>query len=321
MTIGVCALALMVLSGAQDAVWKATMDRAESADNAGNYAAAIESYRAAVKLAEQFGANDLRTWSSYNRLGMAYLNGGLTAESIRNFRQAASLIQHAAGKQNTAYTVAIGNLGTALVSEGDSLAGENMLREALEVETGRAHTTPAQIAVTQIRLTEALLCRGRYTEAEHLLENALPVVRKAEDRFYLAVALNAMAVVRHHQRRDADALDLAREALALTEENYGVNHPVLVRPLTNLAVLYTILGNFGEAGRTFLRAQAISDATLPANHPSRVALLTSYAEYLRRSGEKSRAKEVRQQASALAHESARRNGVGLIVDAAGFRQR
>src|SRR5579872_7052025 len=100
MTIDVCILVFAAITAAQNAEWMAAMDRADHAEETGNLMGAVESYRKAAALAEHFGANDRRTWTSYNRLGIAYQNAGIPAESIRSYRREISMIVHAVGKQN-----------------------------------------------------------------------------------------------------------------------------------------------------------------------------------------------------------------------------
>ena len=321
MTIGVCTLAFAAIMAAQNAEWKAAMDRAERADVAGNYIGAVESYRQGLAIADHFGAGDSRTWTSYNRLAIAYQNAGMLAESIRTYRREISMITHVAGKQSTAYTIAIANLATAFVSGGNFLSAENLLREALEIETGPLQSSPLQVAVTRIRLSEALVDRGDYREAERQLGRALPVIRSAGDRFYTAVAINTHGVVCRHEHRDREALDAFLEAVTLVQHEYNAVHPVLVLPLNNLAVEYALVGNAAEADRTFRRAQAICEAALAPAHPSHVALLANYADFLRRTGEKSRAKAMRQQADVLVRDNAWQNGRALTVDVSAFRRR
>ena len=320
MTIGVSVLAFFAIAMAQNATWQAFMDRGERSDNAGDYVASIDWYRQAVVAADRFGPNDHRTWESINRLAMSYQNAGMASESIRNYRHEISLIEHAIGKQNAAYPVAIANLGTTFVSTGDFAAGEKLLREALRIDTGPLQANTLVVAFTNVRLIEALLGRGRYDEADRLLSRALPAVRSSNDVFYTAVALNTLGVVRRHQHRYSEALDAFQEAVALTERDYGSNHPVLIFPLNNLGVVYSLLGNFAQADQIFRRAQAICETTLPPDHPSHTAVLANYADSLRRSGEKSRAKAMRQQADALARDNAQRNGRGMTVDVTAFRE-
>lgn len=320
MTIGVCALAFGAFAAAQNAEWKAAMDRGESADHAGKYVEAVADYSKAAAVADGFGTNDFRTWTSYNRLGIAYQNAGMSAEGIRCYRREISMIAHSIGKQNTAYPIAIANLGTALVSTGDFSGGEALLREAMQLETGVIHADPSQIALTQARFIEALMGRGHFAEADRLLDRALPALRATGDRFYLAVALNALGVLRRHQHRNREALDAFQQAVALTEAEYREDHPILVFPLNNLGVTYSLLGNAAEADRAFRRALDICAKALPPGHPSHAAVLANYAEFLRRSGEKSKAKAMRQEADTLLRDNARRNGRGLTIDVTAFRQ-
>ena len=322
MRSGVCALsfaAFATAAMAQDAEWRNAMERAQRAELAGRYVDAVDAYRGAADIAERFGPNDVRTWTTYNLLAIAYQNAGRPSESVRSYRREISLVKNALGKQNVTYAIAVANLGNTLMSMGRFSAAENLLRETLQIETSLSDASPTQIALTQMRLSQAMLGLGHCGEAERLVNLALPTIEKSGQNFDIAVALSTLGLVRRYQHRIGEALDLFRTTLAMMEKEYGPDHPMLLRPLTDVAVLNSLLGNVSEADAFFQRAQAISDKALPPDHPSRVTLLANYAEFLRRTGEKTRAKTMQQQANALARDNARREGIATTVDVSSFR--
>jgi Tfp pilus assembly protein PilF len=105
------------------------------------------------------------------------------------------------------------------------------------------------------------------------------------------------------------------------EQHEGPDHPLLLRPLNNMAVLYDQAGQREEAEATFKRARSICEKYLSPDHPSYAAVLTNYAAFLRHAGEKSRAKDIEEQARALTRQNASRQGLGLTVDVSSFRQK
>jgi tetratricopeptide (TPR) repeat protein len=319
MRVGVCILVLAAIAAAQDADWQAAVDRGRQAEQQGNYPDAIEHYRLAAALTERFNAHDGRKWTTYNQLGLAYADAGMIGESVRSYEREIAAIRKALGKQNAAYAIAAANLSTILLNAGDYLTAEKLLREALQIETQLPGARPLDIAVLQVRLSEALVGHRRSSEAERLLATAMTTIEASGDKFFLAVADNTTGMLRRRQHRYREALESFQEAVTLLEQNFGPSHAVLLHPLNNVAVAYSLAGNFSEAERVFRQAQAICDR-MPPNHPMRADLLGNYAEHLERAGEKARAKAIRKTAEALSRDNAARNGLGLTVDVAAFRQ-
>jgi len=312
------AIFFTAMAGAQVGEWANIVERGRQLSDSGRYLEGLALFRQAASLADSFGPRDTRRWVTYDFLGVASEEAGFPAEAIRCFRHTMEMIKNAVGTGNASYAAALTNLGTVYASSGDPASGENMLRKALHIETSLADCDPFEVATIKTRLSEALLNRGHYEEAGRLLESAVPVVKAKGEPIDTAIALNNLGIVRQRQHRYDESVELLSASLAVVEQHFGPEHPVLLRPLANLAVLYGETGRVAEAGPLFRRAQAICDKSMPPNHPSHANLLASYAAFLRRTGDKSRAKAMEEQARWLARENNRRNGLGLTVDSAAF---
>jgi len=305
---------------AQDVEWRATMVRAIEAEPKMNPVDVVSIYREAKALADRFAPDDPRRWSTYNRLGVACEQAGMHAESVRIFRDALSLIKSAVGTETLDYATATANLGTTFISLGEFASAESLLRKAEKILRSLQPVNPSDVAMTQSRLVEALLGAGKRAEAEHVLEAALPVLQNdGRDHIEVAIALNSLGIIRRWQHRYDDALRLFTAATELIKTHYGAEHPLLVRALNNLAVVYELEDKYAEAEPLFREAQAICDRHLPPTHPSHAALLLSYADFLRHTGEKSRAKSMEQEARSLSHDNVRTQGRGATVDVSAFR--
>lgn len=76
---------------------------------------------------------------------------------------------------------------------------------------------------------------GRAAEAEPLLTDAIPLFEKTGNKSELAIALNALGLVRQSQTRHADALAGFKRALTLFEELHGPNFLECATVLKNIA--------------------------------------------------------------------------------------
>ena len=69
------------------------------------------------------------------------------------------------------------------------------------------------------------------------------------------------------QGRYEEALPFAEQALKLSEQEFGLDHPNTALILNNLAELYSAQGKYAEAERLHNRSLAILEKTLGPEHP------------------------------------------------------
>jgi tetratricopeptide (TPR) repeat protein len=72
---------------------------------------------------------------------------------------------------------------------------------------------------------------------------------------------------------------LIERALGIDEKAFGPEHPIVALRLANLAAVLQVLGEPMKAMRLLLRAQAIAEKRLPANHPWRARICNNLARY------------------------------------------
>lgn len=315
---GVMVVFLAAAAAAQEAEWLSKIKLAQQAETGGRYLDAVTLYQQAATVAAKFGPRDQRTWGSYNSLAMVYEEAGFPADALRTHRHTIELIKSAIGKQNAIYARMLANLGTVYLENGYFASAATTLREALQIEQRLSHPDSVEIAEMQSRMGEVLARQGHYAEADRMLGLALPVLKDAGATAEEATTLGSLGMLRGLERRYAEAVDAISTQVATLETTFGPEHPRLLRPLNNLAVVYSQAGRMQEAGAAFRRAVAICEKQLPPGHPNHAALLTNYAVFLRRTGEKTQAKTVEAEARSLAHDNARWNGLGMTVDVSAF---
>jgi tetratricopeptide (TPR) repeat protein len=143
--------------------------------------------------------------------------------------------------------------------------------------------------------------QGRYSEAEALYEQALPLKRQllGENHPSLAFSLNNLAQLRHSQGRYDEAEPLFEEALAIHQRLLGAEHPSVADSLNNLAALYGSQGRYSEAEPAYKRALAINLRSLGENHPHVAANLSGLAYLYYTQGRYSEAEPIYKKALAI----------------------
>jgi tetratricopeptide (TPR) repeat protein len=110
--------------------------------------------------------------------------------------------------------------------------------------------------------------RGRYTEAEMLLEQALKIFEHVLGPEHPEVAenLNRLGCTRWDQARYHDAETLHERALAIRERALGSDHHDVAQSLQNLALTLWEQGRYAEAQPLYERALGICERTLGSDH-------------------------------------------------------
>ncbi len=311
--------ALMVLTAAigftQTDEWQLRMEEGSAAEDAGDYAKALASYRSATQVAEHFDPGDRRRAVAWNFVSVMYDALGRFSEAEAGYRRALKAAAASTGKSSSDYALVLGNLGTMYIEIGQRETGEKLLRESLAIYCAADPPNEVQIAIARNGLAEAISVSGKYKEADRLLTLALPVLEQNPKTWSeTAIASNNLGVARFFLGKSDEARSLLLHALAIVEGKMGPDHPMLVRTLNNLASLANRTGHRDEGGERLRRALDIAERRLGPDHPVYAAVLANYAEFLRLCGEKSQAKALAARSSEILKDSSRRNGIGAVID-------
>ncbi|HKK27519.1 MAG TPA: tetratricopeptide repeat protein [Gemmatimonadota bacterium] len=113
-------------------------------------------------------------------------------------------------------------------------------------------------------LVEALVRRGdlhtlvrEFDPAERALEEALRVARSIDDPTGVRHALRSLGLLRWHQGRDEEAVEVGRESLAINEARGDVGEVVL--DLSNLGIVLRGMGRLEEAREHLERALELAE--------------------------------------------------------------
>jgi tetratricopeptide (TPR) repeat protein len=178
----------------------------------------------------------------------------------------------------------------------------NELKSALNIDALLACSAarlslPATEKAGILNNRAVLLCRRRkYLEAESVLREALTLWGGEPGA---VAALNSLCLVCVRTGRTIEALNYAEAAVRAGERTLARSHPMLVRPLANLASLHQMAGQDGEAELAFRRALAIAESVSGPDHPLVVSVLRERALSLRKAGRPALAQPLEKRAETL----------------------
>src|SRR5437899_1422928 len=129
--------ALMVLTAVtgftQTDEWRLRMEEGSAAEDAGDYAKALASYRSATEVAEHFDQNDRRRAVAWNFVSVMYDALGRFSDAEAGYRRALKAAAASTGKSSPDYALVLGNMGRMYVEIGQPATGEKLLRETLAI--------------------------------------------------------------------------------------------------------------------------------------------------------------------------------------------
>jgi CHAT domain-containing protein/tetratricopeptide (TPR) repeat protein len=147
----------------------------------------------------------------------------------------------------------------------------------------------------------ALERKGKYAEAEKLLQKALAMRKELLGEFHpdYARSLGLLAALYQTLGKSARAEPLLRKALEIRKQVLGEEHPDIAASLGSLARLYRSRGNTLQAEPLCRRALAITKKTLGESSPEYAYNLRSLADLLAARGDNPGAEKLYRQVVAI----------------------
>jgi len=299
--------------------WSDWVSEGKALRSAGNYFAAAHAFREALAIADHSDIDERQLVVLHHALAAACAGAGQFAESEAEYRRALALVEMAEGRGSLHYAILLGDIAILPAQTGNRDEVIGLLRQAIAVNAriGSAE----DIWVARERLADILTGEKRYQDAEPLLLEALADLakQKAPAPALLAAGLNNLAVLRFHQERYKESVDLQQQSIRIYETALGKENPSLVSALNNLAITYVKMEDFEDAEGTLQRAIDVCGKTLGKDHLNYAALLENYAVVLRKLGRKREAKKFKTKADQIEQAFLRRNGVGATISVSALR--
>jgi serine/threonine-protein kinase len=224
--------------------------------------------RGAERIDAELGGRPLVQARLLATIGGVYRSLGAYTQSAGLLERALALRRASLGTAHPETADAMDALAESYRELARLEEAEAMHREALGVRR-RAGVAPALVASSLNNLGITLSDRGRYTDAEPLLREAVDIWRAggSDTEEDLATGLNNLAAVLRHQGRLDDAVPLLDEAVAIRRQRFGNTHPALASVLGHLGQVYNLQGALDKAEPLLRQALEIRQRAYGDDHP------------------------------------------------------
>lgn len=279
----------------------------------GAFAAAAKIYAEVLGENLRSSREPLCTAALLNNLGTASHALGRNGEAENYFKRAIAVLRNATDPNDTLLLRAVNNLASHYV---DRLLFTKA--ERLGLRSLAAHLNSPSIAAGDAADLLALLgtldvAEKKYASAESYYRKALAISEKlGPDRVDTIQILSNLGGLYRRSGRTAEAASCYAGAMAIAEVALPPEHPAWVPLLANASGVQQP----PVAEQYCRRALAIAERTLGPDHRLTGAVLTEYAEALRRMGRKAEAKRREKRAKAIFAFVARDDPRRFTVDAA-----
>src|SRR3984957_7607037 len=142
-----------------------------------------------------------------------------------------------------------------------------------------AHGADLELSYANVRVARYMKLRGRYDEAEALLQRTLSSCERhlGADHLTTLYSMDGLAGVYVSQGRYEEAEALFRRALVGWEKHLGTDHPDTLASVNNLAFVYESQGGYDEAEALFRRALVGTEKLLETDHPDTLISVNNLA--------------------------------------------
>jgi tetratricopeptide (TPR) repeat protein/predicted Ser/Thr protein kinase len=291
-------------SGPESLAFAEALDNlAELQEERNEYARAEALFRQALALRRQLGARPGELAASLEGLGRVLSASGKHVDAQAPLTEAIALRRRQGGDGGPELVKTMHELALAHLRQGNSVAGEPLFREAVEL----ARRLPAASPDLRIAgLVNLARLRHRFErkpqEAEVLYREALDLARRWYPSGHpdIAVCLSELAGVLRDAGALAEAEDLASQSLAMWQQLYGPQHREVIVATQRLAGILADRGKAVDADRLLRQVLAAGRASLGEGHPLALTAQAELAAFLQKRGEIAEAASLMESAVAIA---------------------
>lgn len=178
---------------------------------------------------------------------------------------------------------------------GEYAASEQSARKAIEL-AGKANLSKENIAMHSVVLANALRQQGKYRDAEKILLEAIPTLRKdGTNQALLGTAINNLGALYFWLGDYQKALPILQEGLAIRLAAVGSDQPDVANSYLDIGSTEFRLGDIDAAIEDVSNAIAIRTAKLGSAHPETLAAKATLGVILESKGRTDEAMEILKQ--------------------------
>lgn len=255
----------------------------------GDQAKAEAYYREALVA---FSASDrqdqLRRAETNLNLAVLLADTGKSEDALKTVSESLGFIETLAGKESSLYKRARIRRGVILAQAGQWQQAQSILVEA---SRDMKSLSPAEQSILLNALGEVAWRNGNYRQADSLYSAVLRPYEaegKTPDRYY-ATALNNLAAARQAEGRFTETLVLAKRAVAVTRQLFGVGSMAYAMALENEALLLMRVGDLVHTRSKLDSALLLYERTAGKESLPYASCLLSLSRYFQVTGDYTKA--------------------------------
>ncbi|PKL93137.1 MAG: hypothetical protein CVV20_05190, partial [Gemmatimonadetes bacterium HGW-Gemmatimonadetes-1] len=236
-----------------------------------------------------------------NALGTLLSRQGRHEEALAMLEEAVALRVNLFGTDHPATSIAVSNLGIALLESGDPAGAEIHLLEALAVDERLLGEDHPSLSILLMQVASAKRGMGEMDEAIDYLNRALAIQRMhfEENHPSIATALSGLGTVYLMSEEWAEAERVLEQAIAIDEVAFGPASREIAINLSQLGTVRLRQGKLDEAETLLQRSHDIAFELFGEQHSLVGRPLRYLAEIYWERGEKALAQEVSHQSLAI----------------------
>src|SRR5579884_3236172 len=321
---GRCLVSLLFVYGAAHAQqqnvsaaesWKRHMDLAKKLASRGQYAPAKDEYEAALQAVSKI-PKDGRAFLSRVGLGNVAAATGHYTDAEQWDNQAVREGMELYGKDAPELAVPFGNLAALYRDQGDYVQAEEFSRRALRLISLQQPETPAAEAELLGSLGGILSARGKFAEAEAILQQSIQIAEQQPGRSeLLAGDWNNLAGIYAKTGRKTEALAVYKKAYELYDSIGDSKNPNLFFILAGIAGVEAASGHYADAVRSVESAIQRADTGGGADTLQVRDALVAEAAWLHKLKREDEAKQVRARAKRVGQAASQNSYARYTVDA------
>lgn len=218
-------------------------------------------------VAEHWAAPDLVLARLLNQTALFEYSQGRHWLAQYHGALALTIIEHSANPDRVAIAAVLKNLAVGWRELGKLAFAVRSCKQALTIIQAAHGADHPDMAPILNNLASTYHTQGWSDKAAPLYRQALAIHVRTQDRRNAALVRGNLASCYLELGRAGDAVLLLNQAMAVTMDEYGPNHPETAMCLNNLASCYALVGRLTDARRLGQTALTKLDALFGDGHP------------------------------------------------------
>lgn len=250
-----------------------------------------------------------------DNLASVYEDLGRYLDAMELYLRSATLLERTVGIEAEMSLIARSHLATLYMETGQLSKAEVLVRRTLEIEEKKQGAEDLRVAEL-LEILATLYGMEKRPDAEVTFRNALAIFHRtlAPTDVRIAMALTNLACVVEVSGRHEEAASYAEQSWQILDGRTDTTPATVIKTLTVLGVVYSVLGRASLAESCLTRALASAETSYGPHHPNVAYVLQNFATVMHHSHQERKARSMELRAKQILTKHARENHMDHIVD-------